>query len=128
MELQISKLRKQAEDIIFWHKVGSCLKYVFNVGYFFIKKDAIKKIGKVFELNPNFYEEINERNNIIFDILCLCLCLISPYILLISISESLLGIPIQELNSLLDVFEKKYREKKINLKNTYVQASNYFQH
>ena len=123
LELQISKLRKQAEDIIFWHKVGLCFEYVLNVGYFPIKMDAIKKIAKVFELNPNFYEEINERNNII-DILWI----FPPIELLMRINGILLGIPIKELNSILDIFEKKYREKKINLKNTYVQASNYFQH
>jgi GTP-binding protein EngB required for normal cell division len=67
LELQISKLKKQAEDIIYWHKVGSYFVPVIpilgDIGFIAIKKDALKKIGKVFELDPNFSEETFKINN-----------------------------------------------------------------
>jgi len=72
LELQISKLRKQAEDIIHWHKVGisilSIIPILGDVGNIFIKKDAIKKIEKVFGLEQNVYEEIIKNNNNVGDL------------------------------------------------------------
>ena len=127
MEFQISKLRNQAEDIIFWHKVGSyfgsLIPILGDIGYFFIKKDAIKKIGKVFDLDPIFSEKIIKENNYIDNVPIPK----SVKEIILPIQFMIYPIPIYNLVKILDTFVINYREKRINLKNTYIQASNYFQ-
>ena len=129
MELQILKLRKQAEDILFWHKVGLMIPILGEYAYLFIKKDAIKKIENLFCLDSNFYNEImsisdfssivilnqNNNHNIIDKIL-----LIPGYLLIGQVFR------IKDINLIINISVKHYKAKKNNLKNTYIQASDYF--
>ena len=129
MNFQILKLRKQAEDIIFWHKVGAMIPILGDYTFLLIKKDAIKKIEKVFDLDSNFSEEIMSISdfssiNLLYqkyneDILSN----ISLFPLYLLFSQVL---RIKDINLILNISVKYYKAKKNNLKNTYIQASDYF--
>ena len=86
---------------------------------FLIRKDAIKKIGKVFNIDPKFTEEIIKNINITF-LLSNSFSKFNDFIIPNPFS-------INEINSIIDEFLEIYRIKRNNLKNTYIQASNYFQ-
>ena len=127
MELQISKLRKQAEDIIYWHKCGASIPIIGGYIYFFIKKDAIKKIEKVFALDSEFSikiiknYQINQNNqNSIIKIIGKGINILPEFLFNY-------GLIIRDINLLLDTAVNNYKAKKNDLINTYLQASDYFQ-
>jgi len=140
LELQISKLRKQAEDIIHWHKVGiyilSAIPFLFEIENILIKKDAIKKIEKVFGLEPNLSEEIKKNNNVgaidqnsFEEISKKKNNIISNVVASIpQIVISEFGLfNIGKINYILNLSVQNYRTNRNNLKNTYIKASLYFQ-
>lgn len=114
MELQILKLRKQVEDILFWHRVGSIIPFVGCFLCLLIKKEAIKKIEKCFDLDSDFSK--NVLMNFFSPIKSILLPLFGFNIFLIN-----------EINEMLDISVKYYKAKQKKLKNTYIQASYYFQ-